>query len=274
MADLYSSIGQNALKAKESSRFGTRPLAFYTFFTPTANGLQANWQDSNSLYSRVVQALQESGIELYWLGEPAQLTSPFSGSDAFTFAIADDADSPQKYQEGSSTWDVLGANLDGYENFLKLDVNSPSLNRGQPVVFSMTDDGVTAGKTYYLHDWETNGGYTYIRLSETVSQTNTDGTPDYPQGVGHPGEIFQLDTAPSSNGYTATFYFYDTFWSGTAGDVQWSCCWDPGYKLINAWNLQTLVSNIISPLSPDNNFYIYRSQVQGYGIFPTFGCCC
>lgn len=277
MPDLYgTALSPNALKTKESSRFGTRPLAFYTFITDEANGLVATAPDSNSLYYRVVQALQESGVELYWLGQPVNGTNnpgP-NGSEAFTFAIADDADTPSKYLETTTTYTVLGANQDGYNNYLKLDVSNPNLlNTGQPVVFNMTDDGVVAGKTYYIHSYDYNNGATYIRLSETVSQRNTDGTPDYPEGVGHPGEIFQLDIAPSLGQYTATFSFYDTYWSGTAGDVQWTCCWDPEFKTIEAYRLENLVYDIIGNIS-NGGFYIFRCQVSGLGIFPSFGCCC
>jgi hypothetical protein len=276
MPDLYrTDVSVNSLKAKESSRFSTRPLAFYTFTTNEANGLVDTAPDSNSLYYRVVQALQASGVELYWLGQPQNGTGQPGpdGSEAFTFAIADDAGTPTKYLEQTSVFAVLGANLDGYNNYLKLDANTPSLNIGQPVVFGMTDDGVVAGKTYYVYDWEYSNGATYIRLTETVSQTNTDGTPDYPLGVGHPGEIFMLEQQPSANQYTATFSFYDTYWSGTAGDVQWTCCWDPDYKTIEAYGLGLRVLDIIGAV-PNGGFNIYRCQVTGLGIFPIFGCCC
>jgi len=270
MPSTYEDIGQNAWKTKESSNFGTRKLAFYTLLCDTDAGLGANWQDSNSLYYQIVQRLQEGGVELYWLGEPKVLESPFDGSDAFTFAIADDADTPQKYLEDTNTYTVLGANQDGYNNYLKIDANGPTFNRGQPVVFGMTDDGVVAGQTYYIQDIVYSNSATYIQLSETVTQTNNDGTADYPEGVGHPGEIFMLDPAPSANPYTATFYFYDTFWTGTAGDVQWACCWDPEYKFINTWNLYDRVDPVI-----DYGFTIARAQVNGgLGIFSTLGCCC
>jgi len=270
MPDLYGTdLSPNARKTKESSRFGTRPLAFYTLLCDTAAGLGDNWQDSNSLYYQIVQRLQESGVELYWLGEPQSLGVPFSGSDAFTFAIADDADTPTKYLETTATYTVLGANLDTYQNYLKLDASNPSLNRGQPVVFGMTDDGVVAGKTYYVEDIVYDNSKTYIRLTETVTQRNTDGTPDYPEGVGHPGPIFQLDIAPSTNQYIATFSFYDTYWSGTAGDIQYTCCWDPDYKSIVPDNLYYHVDPIITV-----SFSIYRAQVLGGAIVPTIGCCC
>jgi hypothetical protein len=269
MPSTYEDIGQNAWKTRESSNFGTRKLAFYTFICDTAAGLGDNWQDSNSLYYQIVQRLQESGVELYWLGEPKVLDVPFEGSDAFTFAIADDADNPTKYLEGTDTYTVLGANLDGYDNYIKLDTTD-TFNRGQPIVFGMTDDGVIAGQTYYIQDWEEFDGATYIQLSETVTQVNNDGTADYPEGVGHPGEIFMLDPAPSTNPYIATVYYYDTYWSGTAGDVQWACCWDPDFKFIYAWNLYDRVNPVI-----DYSFAIYRAQtVGGYGIFSTLGCCC
>jgi hypothetical protein len=274
MPNLYgTALSPNALKTKESSRFGTRPLAFYTFYTDEANGLAANWQDSNSLYHQIVTALQRANVELYWLGQPYNANDvPFSiyGNDAFTFAIADDADTPQKYLEDTTTWTVLGANLDGYDNYIKLDGDF-SLNRGQPVVFGMTDDGVLAGKTYYVYGWDNYNGATYVQLSETVTQTNNDGTPDYPQGVGHPGELFMLNPVPSTNPYSATFSFYDTYWSGTAGDVQFSCCWDPEFKVINAYNLDQIIGNTVSLQYGHSTL---RAEVTAAGIWPLIGCCC
>ena len=271
MPNLYSEIGQNALRARESSNFGTRKLAFYTIAVDEVNGLTANWQDSNSLYYKIVNALQEANVELYWLGQPQNGTNNPGpdGTDAFVIAIADDADSPSLYLEDTGTHTVLGANQDNYTNYIKLDGDF-SLNRGQPVVFGMTNDGVVAGKTYYVYGWENNGGYTYVQLSETVTQTNNDGTADYPAGVGNPGPVFQLNPAPSTNQYTATFKFYDTHWQGTAGDVQWTCCWDPDFKVINAWNLQQHIYDAVGGMS----LTVLRCQVSAIGIFPLIGCCC
>jgi hypothetical protein len=283
MPSLYGTdLAVNALKAKESSNFGTRKLAFYTLICDHASGLADNWRDSDSLYFKIVQRLQGGGsvgningfgtggaVELYWLGEPQVLEAPLDGSDAFTFAIADDADTPQKYLEDISTYTVLGANIDGYNNYIKLNTTN-TLNRGQPIVFALTDDGVIAGKTYYIRDIEYDNDAVYVRLSETITQRNTDGTPDYPTGVGHPGDIFYLEPTPSTNPYTATVYFYDTYWTGTAGDIQFACCWDPDFKFIYAWNLYDRVDPVI-----DYSFTIARAQVNGgIGIFSTLGCCC
>ena len=273
MANLYSSIGQNALRAKESSRFGTRPLAFYTVTMEDANNLASTWEDSNSLYYKIIQSLQEAGVELYYVGQPLNEDDGFGPADteSFIIAIADDADNPTKYLEYTNNWTVLGTNQDSYtDNYIKIDAPNPTLNRGQPVVFSETDGNIVAGQTYYLHTWETNGGFTYIRISETVSQINTDGTPDYPEGVGHPGAVVELTT--STNEYTATFSFYDTQWTGTAGDAQWVCCWDPDFKTINAWNLQNRIGDTVSLLS--GSVSVLRCQVSAAGIFPLIGCCC
>ena len=273
MANLYSSIGQNALRAKESSRFGTRPLAFYTVTVDEANNLVSTWEDSNSLYYKIIQSLQEAGVELYYVGQPLNEETGGIGpadTESFVIAIADDADNPTKYLEDTNDWTVLGTNQDTYTtNWIKIDSGDPILNRGQPVVFSGTDGNIVAGQTYYVHSWEVNGGYTYVQISETVSQINTDGTPDYPEGVGHPGEVFELTTG--TNEYTATFEFYDTSWSGTAGDAQWVCCWDPDFKTINAWNLQNRINDDVSMTG---SVSVLRCQVSAWGIFPLLGCCC
>lgn len=273
MADLYNSdLGRNALKSRETTQFGTRKLAFYTFTCPPEFlNIVVGYDQPNSPYSQIVRALQEANVELFWLGQPHNNEDSFfsnwsglipSDSNSFMFAIKDDADSPNIFQTGSPSYDVLGANQDGYDNYIKLDTNYYP-NIGQPVSFNMTDDGVTAGKTYYVHDYDQNNGALYIQLSETVTQENNDNTPDYPKGVGHPGPVFMLNPAPSSNGYTATFRELETDWAGTAGDYQPSCCWNPDAKFILAYRLSDHVYNAIGP----GPWSIIRCQ-DTFGIFP------
>lgn len=273
--NVSNALAQNYRRTQETTRFGTHKLAFYTFTTGSLD-IVTNWEQPNSLYSQIVRGLQAAGVELFWLGQPHSSNEEFwnnwsglipSNTQNFTFAIRDDSDSASKYLEGRNTFDVLGANQDGYNNYLKIDYDidydGPIFLRGQPVTFNMTDDGVTQGVTYYLEDIEYNGNYTYIRLSLSVTQQNNDNTPDYPTGVGHPGPVFDLDPAPSGNTYTARFDFNDTYWQGTAGDFQSSCCWDPDFKTIYATRLQSILNPIIST----SNYNILRCQ-DTFGIFP------
>ena len=274
MADLYNSdLGRNAQKARETTQFGTRKLAFYTFTcVPEWLDIVQGWDQPNSNYSRIVTSLQEAGVELFWLGQPHNNEDSFvqnwsglipSDSNSFTFAIKDDSDSPRIYQTGTPTYTVLGANQDGFDNYIKLDTEYYP-NIGQPVIFGMTDDGVVANKTYYVHDYQQANSALYIQLSETVTQQNNDNTPDYPAGMGHPGPIFMLNPAPSNNSYTATFRELEVDWSGTAGDYQPSCCWNPDAKLIFAYYLSNQVQNAIG----SGPWSILRCQ-DTFGIFPT-----
>jgi hypothetical protein len=95
MADLYNTdLGGNTRKAKPSSLFGTRQLKFisinlyqYDLYTdsPTENTqATTSYLDSDSLYSRLVTAIQEVA-ELYYLSAPNEVNH-----NGFIFAIADE----------------------------------------------------------------------------------------------------------------------------------------------------------------------------------------
>lgn len=83
-------VGANYLKAKPSTRFGTRQLAF---FTVANSGLETNFRDSDSAYSRAIRAIQTQA-EIYAVGTPA--------SGAFVVVVAQDTAS-----DGDNTDDGL-----------------------------------------------------------------------------------------------------------------------------------------------------------------------
>ena len=66
----YNGLGgpaSNYLKAKPSTRFATRQLAF---FTVTIADVHLNYLNANSLYSRAIRAVQQNA-EIYAVGIPA-----------------------------------------------------------------------------------------------------------------------------------------------------------------------------------------------------------
>lgn len=91
MADLYlDAVAVNAGKVLPSSTFNGRALKFFVFDTMyniyddgNADD-QPHYQDSDSLYSYVVQAIQKVS-EIYYLGAP--YSADYNNS--FVFAIAD-----------------------------------------------------------------------------------------------------------------------------------------------------------------------------------------
>jgi hypothetical protein len=95
MADLYTTdLGGNSRKAQPSSLFGTRDLVFislrlyeYDLYTdsPSENSnATTSYLDSDSLYSKLVVAIQEVA-EMYYLGAPSRMAPT-----AFVFAISRD----------------------------------------------------------------------------------------------------------------------------------------------------------------------------------------
>jgi hypothetical protein len=95
MADLYNTdLGGNSRKAKPSSLFGTRQLKFISvrlyeydlYIDSPSEDHQAttSYLDSDSLYSKIVTAIQEVA-ELYYLSAPNEVDR-----NGFIFAISDD----------------------------------------------------------------------------------------------------------------------------------------------------------------------------------------
>lgn len=123
MANLYNTdLGGNSRKANPSSLFGTRDLVFislvlydYNLYNdttttgdPTSSG---SYLDSDSLYCRIVTAIQEVA-EVYYLGAPSRLEPK-----GFVFAISRETaewfysysgDNPgQRYTAGTLTGALL-----------------------------------------------------------------------------------------------------------------------------------------------------------------------
>lgn len=60
-------VAANYLKARPSTRFATRQLAF---FTVTISGVHTNYLNANSDYSKAIRAIQQNA-EIYAVGIPA-----------------------------------------------------------------------------------------------------------------------------------------------------------------------------------------------------------
>jgi len=203
----------------DSSNFGTRKLAFYMVNLPHSYGMAENWEEPNSLYFQIVQMLQQRGAEIYWLGQP-QYANTFGYDDCFTFAMADDADSPVQRSIDSGT--ITATATDSETNQITVDDTNAVYEYNSYVTFSApTIGGLVAGRKYY------------------IAQTN-EGTPGTITLSNEPnGPIVQLTTATGS--MTGTTVVYDTEWTGTAGDTQFGCCGGPGggngaYQCITAVN--------------------------------------
>jgi hypothetical protein len=94
----YNGLGgpaANYLKAKPSTRFATRQLAF---FTVTISGVHTDWEDSDSTYSRAIRAVQQNA-EIYAVGLPA--------ANDFVVVVAQDT-----ANDGSNTDDGLNSMAD------------------------------------------------------------------------------------------------------------------------------------------------------------------
>lgn len=89
----YNGLGgpaANYLKAKPSTRFATRQLAF---FEVNLSGVSTNPYNANSVYSKAIRAIQQNA-EIYAVGEP--------NSTYFMVVVAQDTAS-----DGSNTDDGL-----------------------------------------------------------------------------------------------------------------------------------------------------------------------
>jgi len=198
----------------DSSNFGTRKLAFYMVNLPHSYGMAENWEEPNSLYFQIVQMLQQRGAEIYWLGEPRYFDS-FGYDDCFTFAMADDAESPVESRVDGGP--ITATATDSVTNQITVDNTNYVYEYNSYVTFSApTIGGLVAGKKYYIAD-TTNEGT--ITLSDEPN-----------------GPIVQLTTDTGS--MTGTAIVYDTVWTGTAGDSQFACCGGGGgaYQCISALN--------------------------------------
>ena len=107
MANLYTTdLGANSRQAQPSSMFGTRDLVFislslyeydlYTDSTQQNDDATTSYLDSDSLYSKIVLAIQEVA-EMYYLGAPSRMAP-----NAFVFAISRDTAEWYNSQSGDN----------------------------------------------------------------------------------------------------------------------------------------------------------------------------
>jgi hypothetical protein len=258
-----------------------------TSFAPFTVLSDENWAQSNSIYYQVVQAIQNAGAEIYWLGTPHNASEPFTidwsgltfadNYDSFTFAIADDASNPTATLDEVQTYTAVSTATIVGPNWVEFNglptsggAGGNGIFIGQPVVFSGTVfGGLVAGKKYYVADftkYDTNSKFA-ITVSETVNPEVLDIT--YPEGVGGDPGLEFVPTVDTGS-MTATFYNYEVEWGGTAGDTASSCCYNltaPGIvpqRFIFAINESDAFGN--------NGFgawWVERSN-PSYGIFPAW----
>jgi hypothetical protein len=216
MPQVDSYVTQNYRRTYENYNFGTRKLAFYMVNVPNSYGMAENWEEPNSLYFQIVQMLQQQGAELYWLGEP-RYADMFGYDDCFTFAMADDAESPVQSQVDSGT--ITATATDSETNQITVDDTDAVYEYNSYVTFSApTIGGLVAGRKYYIAQTD-EGAPGTITLSNEPN-----------------GSIVQLTTDTGS--MTGDVIVYDTTWTGTAGDVQFGCCNGGGgeFQCITATN--------------------------------------
>ena len=85
MADLYDTdLGPNTRKVQPTSTLGTRQLQFYCVNVMGELWNNGDYSDPDSLYARVVRAIQQYA-ELYFLGAPDS-----DVTNSFVFAVAND----------------------------------------------------------------------------------------------------------------------------------------------------------------------------------------
>lgn len=249
-------------------------------FAPFTSTTEELWKQPNSVYQQVLQALQQAGAELYWVGKPQNGLQPHwtdwtalpyaDDYDYFTFAIADDADVPVATQDEVWSADVLTVGLNDPYTF-DLGSTPPAVYIGQRVTFTgyFGDyfGGVVAGKDYYVKDKGTwNGDKTWITVSETANPEVLDIV--LPQIVGgEPGPVFEAPTNLNPGAtMTAQFFNYDVEWQGTAGDVLSSCCSNITTPGVSPQRLWYFISQ--SGAFSSGNWWMERSN-PSYGIFPS-----
>jgi len=260
----------------DTSNLGTRKLAFYQVYVEGDVGMAADYQDNNSVYYRLVRAIQETaGGELYYLGGP-QHSGSDPGSDYFIFGIADDAQPVYSFTDLNSTdytntYTIVETDTDGW---VLVDGDDVYPNFGTPVRFSgSVFGGIVPGKIYYARDFDTNtpGNQTWVQLSDSVIAKQNDGCGDYPENtIGTPSVPTQ-DTVSATGSMTATNNFYDIFWTGVAGDTQWACCSDGVFKSITPLRFYQAVTDTYIPEIDFASWDIYRCQIT-FAVSP-FGCC-
>ena len=98
MPQVNSYVSANWQKTKPSTQFGTRQMVSWSIYT--AADIETDWELPNSLYSRLVRALQQS-VELYAVHTPGQAF--FDSNDSYAFRIE------AAYDTGVSLWAASNA---------------------------------------------------------------------------------------------------------------------------------------------------------------------
>jgi hypothetical protein len=262
-------ILSNWTRTFDTSNLGTRKLAFYQVYVEGDFGLLETWQDNDSLYYKIVRAIQEAaGGELYYLGEPGHNYGT-PGTDFFIFGIADDAEPDYAYLENTDTYEVIETDVNGW---VRVNENSLYIGLGIPVTFNgSVFGGLVQGKTYYARDFDSGpSNTTWIQLSDYVETHSNDGTGDYPaNSIGTPGAT-TMDTVADTGSIDITVYAYDIHWTGRAGDIQWACCSDAIFKTIFASRFEDALYGVPELQGP-GNWDVVRCQVTN-GVYP-FNCC-
>jgi hypothetical protein len=112
----YGSVTTNYLRTKPSTRFGTRELAAIVI---GYNGVENNYEDSDSDYSRIVRALQQN-VELYAVFTPR--------NDTFVVLVSadttpqDDGDNPGDGNRNSHLQNII------FKGGYSVDVFNASIN--------------------------------------------------------------------------------------------------------------------------------------------------
>ena len=234
-----------------------------------------NWKQPNSLYFQIVRALQAANVELFWLGEPHNANEQFvvdwvnqglinPGSDAFTFAIKDDAANPS-LEWDQDTLDTISVN-DYDPNYIGISGDYVFLV-GQPVLFGTAIGGLTPNVPYYVVNSEYDGSNTFIRVSATFDRTPTD--LELPEGHGGiPGEVVELTNDYSSTVVTVRYYV-SAYWEGTSGDSS-STCMPNGFMNpeVGSTNFWFAIWNNV-PAFQGGYFFVARAQPT-WGIFPSY----
>lgn len=257
-----------------------------TSFAPFVVLSDEFWAQPNSIYYQVVQAIQNAGAEIFWLGTPHNASEPFTVDwsaltfaddyDSFTFAIADDASNPVATLDEVRTYTVASTGTVVGPNWIEFDglpepggFGNSGIFIGQPVVFSGTTfGGIVAGRKYYVADYTTydSGNKFAITVSETVNPEVLDIT--YPAGVGGDPGLEFVPTAATGE-MSATFYNYDIEWGGTAGDTASGCCYNLTAPGIVPQRFIYAVNESGAFDGPGGTWWIERAN-PSYGIFPAW----
>jgi len=236
------------------------------------------WRQPNSTFHKVLQAIQFSGAELFWVGQPHNRQEPFvvdwsaltfvDTFDGFVFAIADDADSPTAYYDSASFGTVVSTATEVEANVIEFDNTVNNVYIGQRVTFADSIGGLVAGKDYYV---KTKGLYDgdsklWITVSDTVEREVLDIV--YPEGVGgEPGP--EVTIAADTGSVTATFYNYDVEWGGTAGDTLSACCYNLTQPGIVPIRLQFFINESGALSGEGGGWWVERCN-PSYSIFPAW----